>query len=120
MSAHRSVTAALFVAVITALLFVVLAYSPATPNADAQTASAAPTTKVGLTTRAAPCGFSRLRQTWRNCKDNRYYINVNWVETVTGNTGTTIKCVRQGTTYLYRVIPFGTLAVTAYKLRRSC
>ena len=124
MSVHRSVRATLFVAVITALLFVVLAYSPATSKADAQSASAAPATKGDLTAKAAPtakavpCGFSFWRQTWRNCQNYRYIVIGAWQESATGHTGNYGKCVSPGTTNLLRVVPFGTVAITAHKYKR--
>jgi hypothetical protein len=131
MSVHRSVTAALFVAVITALLFVALAYSPTISKADAQTGKAERAAKADSVTKAdliakatpteraaAPCGFSRWRQTWRNCTSYRYRVYGTWYEGATGDTGYFGFCARPGTTYLYRVVPFGTLAVQAYKGRR--
>lgn len=122
MSVHRSVRATLFVAVITALLFVVVAYSSATSKADAQSASIAPAAKTDQdaaeATRiatAVPCGFSFRYQTWRNCKNYRYRVYITYHDSIFNRWGNAIRCVSPGTHTAIELVGPYRLMYHAYK-----
>lgn len=126
MRAYRSVTAAFFVAIVAALLFVALAHSPAVSTADAQSTSderagsASPDARVAPEARRRDCGLNRLRQYFRNCNRFRIWVTFTYHDSVWGGVGQELLCVRPGKWYTVQLLGPGRIILDSYTTRRRC